>query len=74
NGSACTSSETGPSYVLKAMGVEDEEANASLRFGLGRFTTDEEIPRAAIEVVETVNWLRASSPAYEMHRFARSRI
>jgi cysteine desulfurase len=72
-GSACTSADAGPSYVLRAMGVEDEEAQASLRFGLGRFTTDEEVDRAAEEVVEVVHRLRESSPAYEMHRFAASR-
>jgi cysteine desulfurase len=57
-GSACTSGETTPSYVLRAMGVSDDLAAASLRFGLGRFTTVEEVDYAAARVVEEVERLR----------------
>jgi cysteine desulfurase len=68
SGSACTSANPEPSYVLRAMGVEDELAHGSLRFGVGRFTTEDEVDRAADEVVATVTRLRAISPRYELHR------
>ena len=58
NGSACTSATTEPSYVLKAMGLSDELAYASVRFSLGRFTTDAEIDRAIQHVADTVSQLR----------------
>lgn len=58
-GSACTSARPEPSYVLKAMGVPDELAYCSLRFGLGRFTTEEEVDYAAARVIEAVTGLRA---------------
>jgi len=68
SGSACTSAEPEPSYVLRALGVPDDLARASIRFGLGRFTTAEEIDYAAGAVVAAVNRLRALSPEFEMHR------
>lgn len=66
SGSACTSASLEPSYVLKALGVGDELAHSSIRFGLGRFTTDEEIDFAIETVVKAVKKLRAMSPLYEM--------
>lgn len=66
SGSACTSATLEPSYVLKAIGVNDDLAHTSLRFGLGRFTTEEEIDYTARRVVEEVTRLRAMSPLYEM--------
>jgi len=62
SGSACTSARTEPSHVLKAMGVSDELARASIRFGIGRFNTEEEIAYAASRCVEAVRRLRAMSP------------
>ncbi len=70
SGSACTSANPEPSYVLKALGVGDDLAHGSIRFGLGRFTTDEEIDYVIEEVVQTVNHLRSLSPVYEMARRA----
>ena len=58
SGSACTSGTPEPSYVLKALGVSEEVANTPLRFGLGRFTTEEEIDYCLGRVVETVKRLR----------------
>ena len=66
SGSACTSASLEPSYVLKALGVGDDLAHTSIRFGLGRFTTDEEIDYAMNKVVSTVKTLRDLSPLYEM--------
>jgi cysteine desulfurase len=65
NGSACTSATLEPSYVLRALGVPEELAHSSIRFGLGRFNTDEEIEYAAARVIETVKRLRELSPLYE---------
>jgi len=61
SGSACTSAIMEPSYVLKAMGVADDVAHSSIRFGLGRFNTEEEIDCAAAAVVETISKLRELS-------------
>jgi cysteine desulfurase len=66
SGSACTSASLEPSYVLKALGVGEDLAHTSIRFGLGRFTTDEEIDFAIRKVVSTVQKLRDLSPLYEM--------
>jgi cysteine desulfurase len=69
-GSACTTANLAPSHVLKALGLDDERADASLRFGLGRFTTDEEIDHVVAHVVEQVQRLRAISPRWEMRASA----
>ena len=66
SGSACTSASLEPSYVLRAMGVDVELAHTSIRFGIGRFTTEEEIDFAIDLVTEKVRWLRDMSPLYEM--------
>ena len=66
SGSACTSASLEPSYVLRACGVEEDMAHSSIRFGIGRFNTDEEIDFVLKLVVEKVNKLRAMSPLYEM--------
>jgi cysteine desulfurase len=64
SGSACTSASIEPSYVLRAMGISDELAHGSLRFGLGRFTTAEEVDFVIEEVMRNVGRLRALSPEY----------
>ena len=66
SGSACTSATLEPSYVLRAMGVGSDLAHSSIRFGLGRFTTDEEVDYTAKRMVEAVKRLREMSPLYEM--------
>ena len=66
SGSACTSASLEPSYVLRALGVGDELAHSSIRFGLGRFTTEEEVDYVIDHVVQEVNRLREMSPLYEM--------
>jgi len=66
SGSACTSASMEPSYVLRAMGVADELAHCSIRFGLGRFNTGQEVDYAAARAIEVVKKLRELSPAYEM--------
>ncbi len=66
SGSACTSATLEPSYVLKAMGVGDDLAHTSIRFGIGRFNTAEEIDHVAGRVIEVVRKLRELSPLYEM--------
>lgn len=68
SGSACTSASLEPSYVLHAMGIGDDLAHSSIRFGLGRFTTEEEIDYVAELVIRKVNKLREMSPLYEMHQ------
>jgi cysteine desulfurase len=66
SGSACTSASLEPSYVLRALGVNEELAHTSIRFGLGRFTTVDEIDMAVEQVVSAVNRLRELSPLWEM--------
>jgi cysteine desulfurase len=68
SGSACTSASLEPSYVLRALGVGDELAHSSIRFGLGRFNTEEEVDYVADLVVAKVKHLRDMSPLYEMHK------
>jgi cysteine desulfurase len=63
-GSACTSASLEPSYVLRAMGCDEERARSSIRFGIGRFTTEEEVDRAAALLVEKVTEIRKRSPAW----------
>jgi cysteine desulfurase len=67
SGSACTSASLEPSYVLRALGVEEDLAHTSLRFGLGRFTTEEEVDYAVEATVRHVRKLREMSPLWEMH-------
>ena len=66
SGSACTSATLEPSYVLRALGVGSDLAHSSIRFGLGRFTTDEEVDYTGKRMVEAVKRLREMSPLYEM--------
>jgi cysteine desulfurase len=68
SGSACTSASLEPSYVLHAMGIGDDLAHSSIRFGIGRFNTEEEVDFVADLVVAKVNKLRDMSPLYEMHK------
>ncbi|HSQ00743.1 MAG TPA: IscS subfamily cysteine desulfurase [Candidatus Dormibacteraeota bacterium] len=72
SGSACTSATLEPSPVLRAIGLDDEAAHASIRFGVGRFTTEAEIDYAAGRVVQEVERLRALSPTWAMRRRAAS--
>ena len=66
SGSACTSESLEPSYVLRAIGVEEDMAHTSLRIGFGRFTTDEEVDYAISLIGTEVNRLREMSPLWEM--------
>ncbi|KAI8887090.1 cysteine desulfurase, partial [Backusella circina FSU 941] len=66
SGSACTSASLEPSYVLRALGADDEMAHSSIRFGIGRFTTEEEVDFVINKVVQHVDRLREMSPLWEM--------
>jgi cysteine desulfurase len=66
SGSACTSASLEPSYVLRALGTEEDLAHSSIRFGLGRFTREEEVDYVAKKVIDSVNRLRDMSPLWEM--------
>lgn len=68
SGSACTSASLEPSYVLRAMGLDEELAHSSIRFGLGRFNTAEEVDYVAQLMIDKVSRLRDMSPLYEMHQ------
>ena len=67
SGSACTSASLEPSYVLRALGLSDEVAHSSIRFSVGRFTSESDIDRAVAQVRETVERLRALSPLWDLH-------
>lgn len=66
SGSACTSASLEPSYVLRAIGVSEDLAHTSIRFGIGRFTTEQEIDFAINETINNVNRLREMSPLYDL--------
>jgi cysteine desulfurase len=66
SGSACTSASLEPSYVLRALGVQEELAHTSIRFGIGRFTTDQEVDYALELLQNQVGRLREMSPLWEM--------
>jgi len=66
SGSACTSATAAPSHVLRGIGLTKEESQESVRFGLGRFTTEEEIDFAAERVASAVLSLRGKSPAWQL--------
>jgi cysteine desulfurase len=66
SGSACTSASLEPSYVLKALGAGDDLAHSSIRFGLGRWTTEEEVDYVAEKLITVVSRLREMSPLYEL--------
>ena len=68
SGSACTSASLEPSYVLRALGLNDELAHSSIRFGIGRFTTKEELDYAALQIKKAVSKLRALSPLWDMYK------
>jgi cysteine desulfurase len=72
-GSACTSANLEPSYVLRAMGIRDELAHTSIRFGLGRFNTEEEVDFTVRRVAEEVKRLRAMSPLYKARKGSAQR-
>jgi cysteine desulfurase len=65
SGSACTSATMEPSYVLRAMGIDDVAARTAIRFGLGRFNTEEEVDCAAVSVIAAVGKLRELAQTYD---------
>merc|ERR1712102_178549 len=67
SGSACTSASLEPSYVLRAIGAEEDLAHSSIRFGIGRFTTEEEVDYTAERCIKEVQRLREMSPLWEMY-------
>ena len=67
SGSACTSATLEPSYVLRAIGADVDLAHSSIRFGFGRFTTEEEVDYASEKIRKAVEHLRAMSPLYDLH-------
>lgn len=73
SGSACTSASLEPSYVLRALGVDEEVAHTSIRFGIGRFTTEKELDFAADAVITAVNQLRELSPLWEAEQSGADR-
>jgi len=68
SGSACTSASLEPSYVLRALGLNDELAHSSLRFSFGRFSTESEVDHAIIQVRKAVEKLRELSPLWDMYQ------
>mgnify|MGYP002651852211 FL=1 len=68
SGSACTSATLEPSYVLRAIGLSDELAHSSIRFSLGRYTTEEDVDHAIAEMRTAVEKLRALSPLWDMYK------
>ena len=68
SGSACTSASLEPSYVLRALGLNDELAHSSLRFSIGRFTTEEDVDQAISSVRAAVEKLRELSPLWDMYK------
>jgi cysteine desulfurase len=66
SGSACTSASLEPSYVLRALGLNEENAHSSIRLGIGRFTTEEEIDYTVNKLAKSVRKLREMSPLWEM--------
>jgi cysteine desulfurase len=68
SGSACTSASLEPSYVLRALGREDELAHSSIRFSLGRFSTQEEVDYAVAKIRDQVTRLRELSPLWDMYK------
>ncbi len=68
SGSACTSASLEPSYVLRALGLEDELAHSSLRFSMGRYTTEDDVDQVLGQLLGAIERLRALSPLWDMHR------
>jgi cysteine desulfurase len=68
SGSACTSASLEPSYVLRALGRNDELAHSSIRFSIGRFTTEEEIDYAIEQITKSIDKLRQLSPLWDMYK------
>jgi cysteine desulfurase len=66
SGSACTSASLEPSYVLRAIGADEDLAHSSIRFGIGRFTTEEEVDYTVKKCVKEAHRLRDMSPLWEM--------